>query len=199
MPRVPVCGCPPIAQVMPTLDYYGFEHEDAITGFVAEYEAQVFNRCVFGRRQGLLLMHYRHALWADAATSLVRNEQHLPLHCQAVAVTPCIPRQHRKRVCVSFMVPATTTCLRRPAHSPLPSRLFQLPQGWLGRLPPGHPAGGGEGQGQHLHPGRGAPVGRALRAALRQAPHHAGATTTTPLAALARLNRESVQQCCAQF
>jgi hypothetical protein len=31
---------------MPTLDYYGFEHEDAITGFVAEYDAQIFNRWV---------------------------------------------------------------------------------------------------------------------------------------------------------
>ena len=31
-------------QIMPTLDYYGFEHEDAITGFVAEYDSQIFNR-----------------------------------------------------------------------------------------------------------------------------------------------------------
>ena len=30
---------------MPTLDYYGFEHEDAITGIVAEYDIQPFNRC----------------------------------------------------------------------------------------------------------------------------------------------------------
>ena len=31
-------------QIMPTLDYYGHEHEDAITGFVAEYDSQIFNR-----------------------------------------------------------------------------------------------------------------------------------------------------------
>lgn len=30
--------------IMPTLDYYGFEHEDAINGFVAEYDGQPFNR-----------------------------------------------------------------------------------------------------------------------------------------------------------
>ncbi|WIA36062.1 hypothetical protein OEZ86_007418 [Tetradesmus obliquus] len=34
--------------IMPTLDYYGFEHEDAITGFVAEYSAQPFNRDGWG-------------------------------------------------------------------------------------------------------------------------------------------------------
>ena len=39
---------------MPTLDYYGFEHEDAITGFVAEYDAQIFNRwaCPHGASTG---------------------------------------------------------------------------------------------------------------------------------------------------
>jgi hypothetical protein len=31
---------------MPTLDFYGFEHEDAITGFVAEYATQLFHRWV---------------------------------------------------------------------------------------------------------------------------------------------------------
>jgi hypothetical protein len=31
-------------QIMPTLDYYGWEHEDAITGFVAEISRQPFNR-----------------------------------------------------------------------------------------------------------------------------------------------------------
>eukprot|EP00775_Hariotina_reticulata_P001040 gene1040-1378_t len=35
-------------QIMPTLDYYGYEHEDAITGFVAEYSAQPFNRDGWG-------------------------------------------------------------------------------------------------------------------------------------------------------
>uniref|UniRef100_A0A7R9V4P2 AIG1-type G domain-containing protein n=1 Tax=Chlamydomonas euryale TaxID=1486919 RepID=A0A7R9V4P2_9CHLO len=35
-------------QIMPTLDYYGFEHEDAITGFVADYEAQFLNRDGWG-------------------------------------------------------------------------------------------------------------------------------------------------------
>lgn len=34
--------------VMPTLDYYGFEHEDAITGFVAEFSSQPFNRDGWG-------------------------------------------------------------------------------------------------------------------------------------------------------
>jgi hypothetical protein len=31
-------------QLMPTLDYYGFEHEDAINGIVAEYDGQPFAR-----------------------------------------------------------------------------------------------------------------------------------------------------------
>jgi hypothetical protein len=34
--------------IMPTLDYYGFEHEDAITGFVADYSAQPFNKDGWG-------------------------------------------------------------------------------------------------------------------------------------------------------
>ncbi|KAI8472281.1 MAG: hypothetical protein J3K34DRAFT_519900 [Monoraphidium minutum] len=34
--------------IMPTLDYYGFEHEDAITGFVAEWCGQPFNRNGWG-------------------------------------------------------------------------------------------------------------------------------------------------------
>jgi hypothetical protein len=33
-------------QLMPTLDYYGFEHEDAINGIVAEYDGQPFARYV---------------------------------------------------------------------------------------------------------------------------------------------------------
>lgn len=41
-------------QIMPTLDYYGYEHEDAITGFVAEYDGQPFNRCVAGGLCGWL-------------------------------------------------------------------------------------------------------------------------------------------------
>jgi hypothetical protein len=36
---------------MPTLDYYWFEHEDAINGFVAEYDGQPGNRYV-GRALG---------------------------------------------------------------------------------------------------------------------------------------------------
>jgi len=35
-------------QIMPTLDYYGFEHEDAINGFVAEYDGQPGNRDGWG-------------------------------------------------------------------------------------------------------------------------------------------------------
>ncbi len=31
-------------QIMPTLDFYGFEHDDAISGFVAEWDGQPFNR-----------------------------------------------------------------------------------------------------------------------------------------------------------
>lgn len=183
---------------MPTLDYYGFEHEDAITGFVAEYEAQVFNRCVFGRWQGLLAR--AHAL-SQCTLGRGCNNFHSAMsstfRCTAkpllllLAFHDSTGTQERG---VSFIrVPATLICLRRPCPLIIALPPHLLPQGRLGRLPPGHPAGGGEGQGQHLHPGGGAPVGRALRAALRQAPHHAGATTAHPLAAWARLDVELVQ------
>eukprot|EP00983_Pelagomonas_calceolata_P103683 1158939-Pelagomonas_calceolata.AAC.3 len=38
--------CVPEADIaiMPTLDYYGYEHEDAINGFVAEFDGQPGNR-----------------------------------------------------------------------------------------------------------------------------------------------------------
>jgi len=43
--------CVPEADIaiMPTLDYYGFEHEDAINGFVAEFDGQPGNRCACAR------------------------------------------------------------------------------------------------------------------------------------------------------
>ena len=34
--------------IIPTVDYYGFEHEDAVSGFVAEYEAQALNAFGWG-------------------------------------------------------------------------------------------------------------------------------------------------------
>ena len=56
-PQMTMPNPPGPDQIMPTLDYYGYEHEDAITGFVAEYDSQIFNRCAFasyhsyGRRE----------------------------------------------------------------------------------------------------------------------------------------------------
>lgn len=49
----PCDPCPPHhlplqISIMPTLDYYGWEHEDAITGFIAEWSAQLAHRHGWG-------------------------------------------------------------------------------------------------------------------------------------------------------
>ncbi|KAG1671540.1 hypothetical protein FOA52_011262 [Chlamydomonas sp. UWO 241] len=71
--------------IMPTLDYYGYEHEDAITGFVADYEAQFFNHDGWGG----LPFDLHLAVEKDKATTCLQGESHVSLvHC----VPPFGPR-----------------------------------------------------------------------------------------------------------
>ncbi len=57
---------------MPTLDYYGYEHEDAITGFVAEWSAQPFNVDGWGGIPVDLTL----TLEKDKTTTCVQAETH---------------------------------------------------------------------------------------------------------------------------
>lgn len=62
-------------QIMPTLDYYGYEHEDAITGFVAEYDAQPFNRDGWGG----VPMDLTVTVEKDKTTTCLQGEAHASL------------------------------------------------------------------------------------------------------------------------
>jgi len=81
-------------QVMPTLDYYGYEHEDAITGFVAEYDSQLMNRdgwCGFPLSINL-------AVEKDKTSTCLQGESHLSI----VHAVPPFGSRHITQVGASF-------------------------------------------------------------------------------------------------
>ncbi|KAL6759900.1 hypothetical protein V8C86DRAFT_2563689 [Haematococcus lacustris] len=80
-------------QLMPTLDYYGFEHEDAINGIVAEYDGQVFTRHGWGG----VPLNVHLALEKDKTNLCVQGE----VHCSLVHSVPPFGPRHITQVNVA--------------------------------------------------------------------------------------------------
>ncbi|KAJ9516545.1 hypothetical protein QJQ45_015102 [Haematococcus lacustris] len=99
--KAPACCCCCLApavpeadvQLMPTLDYYGFEHEDAINGIVAEYDGQVFTRHGWGG----VPLNVHLALEKDKTNLCVQGE----VHCSLVHSVPPFGPRHITQVNVA--------------------------------------------------------------------------------------------------